>query len=222
MATLTRRQLVTGAAAALAAGASAAEPAARSARAARFDPERFVDDCRRAAAGVDPQGAVLEVMARSIAVPGAVLAGLGAPRQGGLNTLYRSTGLTVLNIVWSPLMQLLPHEHRMWSVIGIYTGREDNIFWQRNGSAVSAVQARALGAGEPVALAADVIHSVSNPIERLTGAIHIYGGDFFARPRSEWDPETLAERAWDIQRAVRIFKDSNERFAAWRAGRGCS
>ena len=28
---------------------------------------------------------------------------------------------------------------------------------------------------------------------RLTGAIHIYGGDFFAAERSEWDPETLKE-----------------------------
>jgi hypothetical protein len=39
-----------------------------------------------------------------------------------------------------------------------------------------------------------------------------YGGDFFAVPRSEWDPETLTERDWDIQRAIRIFRESNERF----------
>ena len=26
---------------------------------------------------------------------------------------------------------------------------------------------------------ADIIHSVTNPIPRLTGAIHVYGGDFF-------------------------------------------
>lgn len=28
-------------------------------------------------------------------------------------------------------MSQLPHNHRMWAVIGIYTGREDNIFWRR-------------------------------------------------------------------------------------------
>jgi hypothetical protein len=33
---------------------------------------------------------------------------------------------------------------------------------------------------------------VTNPIPRLTGAIHVYAGDFFAAERSEWDPETLA------------------------------
>ena len=42
-------------------------------------------------------------------------------------------------------------------------------------------------------LGQDIIHSVTNPIPRLTGAIHVYGGDFFAIERSEWDPETLAE-----------------------------
>ena len=38
------------------------------------------------------------------------------------------------------------------------------------------------------------IASVVNPLRRLTGAIHISGGDFFAPGRSEWDAETLAER----------------------------
>ena len=73
-----------------------------------------------------------------------------------------------------------------------------------------------------MSLEKDVIHSVANPIEKLTGAIHVYGGDFFAVTRSEWDPETLSERSWDIQKAIRIFKDSNERFAAWKAQRSCT
>jgi predicted metal-dependent enzyme (double-stranded beta helix superfamily) len=224
---MTRRQMVTGVAAALATRAALAQSPPLQAPAAggparRFEVERFVEDCRRAAAAPDARGAVLEVMSRSISDPAAVLRGLGEPQTGGINTLYRSEQLTVLNIVWSPLMQLMPHEHRMWSVLGIYTGREDNIFWRRQGGSVRAVQARALAAGEPAALDADVIHSVVNPIAKLTGAIHVYGGDFFARPRSEWDPETLSERPWDIQQAVRIFKESNERFAAWRSGRSCA
>ena len=191
-------------------------------RAGGFDVERLLEDCRRARTSGDPQAAVHEVLARELANPGAVLRGLGAPAKGGIRTLYRSADLTVLNIIWSPLMQLLPHEHRMWSVIGIYAGREDNIFWRRQGSAVAAAQAAAVSAGETVSLAADVIHSVANPIEKFTGAIHVYGGDFFATARSEWDPETLAERRWNIQEAMQIFKESNERFAAWKGRPGCA
>jgi len=50
---------------------------------------------------------------------------------------------------------------------------------------------------------------VTNPIPRLTGAIHVYGGDFFAAERSEWDPETLEEQRWDAERAVRRFEEAN-------------
>jgi hypothetical protein len=56
----------------------------------------------------------------------------------------------------------------------------------------------------------DIIHSVTNPIPRLTAAIHVYGGDFFdPAHRSEWDPETLLEEPWDPERAVRRFEEAN-------------
>jgi len=207
-----RRALLTGCAAAsahVALGGASNRPA-HAAR--KFDPQRFIEDCRAAAAKPDAQAAIRELLAREIAEPQSVLVGVGAPTKGGLSALYRSPELTILNIVWSPLMVLLPHEHRMWALVGIYTGREDNIFWRRDAGRLSAVNAAAISAGVPVSLPSDVIHSVNNPIEKLTGAIHIYGGDFFNVHRSEWDPETLTERDWNIAEAVRNFRESNARF----------
>jgi len=207
-----RRALLTGCAAAsvrVALGDASNRPAHV---ARKFDPQRFIEDCRSAASRPDAQAAIRELLAREIANPQSVLAGVGAPTKGGLNTLYHSPELTILNIVWSPLMQLLPHEHRMWALVGIYTGREDNIFWRRDAGRLRAVNATAISAGVPVALSSDVIHSVNNPIEKLTGAIHIYGGDFFGVHRSEWDAETLTERDWNISEAVRNFRESNARF----------
>ena len=90
-------------------------------------------------------------------------------------------------------MNLMPHNHLMWANIGIYSGREDNILWRRGSERIDAYSAKALFRGDAVALPADVIHSVTNPLVRFTGGIHIYGGDFFATPRRHWDPETLAE-----------------------------
>src|SRR5205823_10303914 len=58
-------------------------------------------------------------------------------------------------------------------------------------------------------LGEDIIHSVTNPIGRLTGAIHIYGGDFFGVQRSEWDAETFLERACDGDRMARRFEQAN-------------
>jgi predicted metal-dependent enzyme (double-stranded beta helix superfamily) len=59
-----------------------------------------------------------------------------------------------------------------------------------------------------------VIHTVSNALRAFTGAIHIYGGDFFGTPRSEWSDDTREARPFDIERAKRCFAEANER---WRA-----
>jgi predicted metal-dependent enzyme (double-stranded beta helix superfamily) len=115
------------------------------------------------------------------------------------------------------MMTVVPHNHQMRAVIGIYTGREDNIFWRRvpgSPGKVEAAGAKALCVRDATPLGHDITHSVTNPIPRLTGATHVYGGDFFnpAR-RSEWDPETLLEEPFDPERAVRRFEDANKLFA---------
>jgi predicted metal-dependent enzyme (double-stranded beta helix superfamily) len=216
---ISRRDVLVGAGAALAAS-SAIAASAPTRRTSQFDLHSFVEECRRAnqEAAADRQSAIEEVVRRAMSEPRSVLAAVGEPQKGGIQTLYRAADLTVLNIVWAPLMQLLPHEHRMWSVIGIYSGREDNIFWQRQQDRIAATRAAALSTGDVVTLPLDVVHSVANPIEQLTGAIHIYGGDFFATARSEWDPGSLAERAWSIENALNLFRQSNDRFHAWQTG----
>ena len=56
----------------------------------------------------------------------------------------------------------------------------------------------------------DLTHSLGDqPIPRLTGAIHVYGGDFFAAERSEWDPETLREHPYDVEKTLRLFEEAN-------------
>jgi predicted metal-dependent enzyme (double-stranded beta helix superfamily) len=173
--------------------------------------ERFIADCRAAHAADRSHKAVREVVARAVSEPGEVLKMLGAPKRGEVQKLYHSPELTILNVIWAPYMTIYPHNHRMWAVIGVYTGREDNIFWKRVGNKVEAAAAQALSQREAVPLGQDIIHSVTNPIPRLTGAIHVYGGDFFAMERSEWDPETLVEGRYDAQKTMRHFEQSNAR-----------
>lgn len=101
----------------------------------------------------------------------------------------------------------------MWAVIGIYTGREDNIFWRRlpgeDGARIEAAGAKSLGERDVEPLGRDIIHTVTNPLPRLTGAIHVYGGDFFAASRSEWDPETLLEQPFDMEKNLRLFRQAH-------------
>ena len=171
-----------------------------------FDLDQFVADCRQAVSQDSSQKSVREVIARAVSEPTQVVKGLGEPQRGGVQTLYRADNLTILNVIWGPRMTVMPHNHQMWAVIGVYTGREDNIFWRRlPGGKVEAAGARALSEKDAEPLGHNIIHSVTNPIGRLTGAIHVYGGDFFGTPRSEWDPETLLEGPYDVARAMRLF-----------------
>jgi len=177
-----------------------------------FDLDRFIVDCRAALAADASHKAMREVVARAVADPGAVLGGLGEPQRGGVHTLYRSDDLTILNVIWPPFMTIMPHNHLMWAVIGVYTGREDNIFWRRaegDTGKVEAAGAKALGVRDAEPLGRNIIHSVTNPIPRLSGAIHVYGGDFFAAERSEWDPETLSEGRYDVAKNMQLFERAN-------------
>src|SRR6187551_3586346 len=182
-----------------------------------FELEQFTADCRTALKEDGSHKSVREVLARAVAEPAGILKTLGEPRRPEIQKLYHAPDLTILNVIWGPMMTVMPHNHQMWAVIGIYSGREDNIFWRRlpDGSGrVEAAGARALCVGEAEPLGHNIIHSVTNPIPRLTGAIHVYGGDFFAAERSEWDSLTLDEHPLDREQRRRMFEQANERYEA--------
>ena len=181
-----------------------------------LDLDQLVADCR-AALNEDPSHKLVrEVVERAVSDPGAVIKTLGEPQRAEMQTLYRADDLTILNVIWAPWMNLLPHNHLMWAVIGIYTGREDNIFWRRlpgsPGGKLEAAGARALSEKDAVPLGRDIIHSVTNPLPRLTGALHVYGGDFFGVPRSEWDAETLLEQPLEGEKMRQRFEEANAIF----------
>jgi predicted metal-dependent enzyme (double-stranded beta helix superfamily) len=175
-----------------------------------FDKDQFIADCRAALAGDRAARNVREVMARSVSDPAQVIKGLGELKPGGIESIHRSPELTIINVFWPPNMVIMPHNHSMWAVIGVYGGREDNMLWRRlpdePDGKIEAAGAIALSTKDAQVFGPDVIHSVVNPIPRVTGAIHVYGGDFFAAQRSEWDPESLCEKPYDVEKALRMFK----------------
>ena len=210
-----RRDILIGTAGVLAAQScrspgSSPSTASRGARSG-IDVEQFVADCIAANKEGDPQQAVKDVLARAVHDPGAALKAIGEPEQAGINVFHRSPKLTIFAANWTPLMNLMPHNHKMWALIGIYTGREDNILWRRSEEGVTAYGADCLFEGDVGVLPKSAIHSVTNPLERFTGGIHIYGGDFFATTRSQWDPETLKEQPSDGDVIRGIFERANER-----------
>lgn len=183
----------------------------------KMDIDRFVADCIAANEEADAQAAVNEVLARAVSDPDAVLAAIGAPERAGLNVLLSSKTLTIFAATWTPQMNLMPHNHLMWANIGIYTGREDNIYWKRTSVGIKAFGADALFVKDTAMLPEDAVHSVTNPLLRFTGGIHIYGGDFFDTERSQWDPETLKEEPSGGAVIRGIFERENQRLGLTKA-----
>lgn len=177
-----------------------------------FDRDRFVEDCVSALCETDSRAAIMDHLARAVSDPAAVLEGMGEPKEAGLDVLLRSPELTIFAAKWAPNMTLSPHNHLMWAMIGIYTGREDNMFWKRSAQSprgLVAGGARAMFAGDVCEMPEEAIHSVTNPLGRFTAGLHIYGGDFFDTERSLWNAETLAEEPSNGEVVRAMFEAEN-------------
>ena len=178
-----------------------------------FDKDLFIEACIEALKDPLPTRAVDEIVREAIRDPDSIERVLGTPAEAGINVIHRSDALTILNVIWAPKMAIYPHDHNTWAVIGIYGGREDNAFFRRRQGArgLDQINGRSLGQEEAIILGPDVVHAVTNPLLKYTGAIHVYGGDFFALPRSEWDTPEAAEQPYSVDHTLKTFADANER-----------
>ncbi len=96
-----------------------------------MDLDQFIADCGAAIHDSAPTKAVRETVARAVADAPGLIKALGAPKRGGVQKVHVADDLTIINVIWAPYMTIKPHNHNMWAVIGVYGGREDNIFWRR-------------------------------------------------------------------------------------------
>jgi predicted metal-dependent enzyme (double-stranded beta helix superfamily) len=131
-----------------------------------------------------------------------------APGVGVLDApLFRSRELTVLNVALRPGDLSIPHDHRIWAVIGIYEGREANTFYRRAGDGLEEANRRTVEAGEAMLLGADVVHAIENPLDRPTCGLHVYGGDLLGAARSMWSPQTGEEHPYELGQFYRWNRD---------------
>ncbi len=177
-----------------------------------FDVDELVASCQAAIDETEPVLAIRDVLQRAVADQRAIADAL-PPERAEIVPLHVSDRLTVLKIVWAPGMVLGPHDHRMWAAIGLYSGGEDNRFFRRADRSLVASGDRSLRPGDVCLLGDDAVHSVTNPTSQWAGAIHVYGGDFFSTPRSEWNGEPPIEAPFDVDRVLALFAAANEELA---------
>jgi predicted metal-dependent enzyme (double-stranded beta helix superfamily) len=174
--------------------------------------EDIIVRCQGALGEHTPALAVRDVLDELVSDPAELEQAVGPVELGGITALYNAGDLTILRVAWTPGMALNPHDHRMWAVIGMYGGQEDNAFYRRAPKGLDAAGGRELPAGDVLVLGDDIIHSVANTRTEFAVALHVYGGDFFTAERSEWDFETYEERPRDLERTRQLFEDANARW----------
>src|SRR5688572_27597937 len=121
--------------------------------------DAFVEACRAALGEPQPMLAVKDVVERAVGDAAAV--GAAVQGQPGVELLHRSDDLTVASVVIpSGLPYSLPHDHRMWAVVGVYGGQEDNQFYLRAARGLDERGGRSVRQGEVVALGSETIHAI--------------------------------------------------------------
>ena len=86
--------------------------------------------------------------------------------------------------------------------------------YRRKDASIVSAGGRSVETGQTILLGEAAVHSVHNPLDRLTGAIHVYGGDFLTEPRSEWDLETFLEQPSSAERSRRLFEEQARAMSA--------
>ena len=179
-----------------------------------FDLDEFLDQCRQAGNESEPRLAVRDVVHRAVSQPTAIADDAAARASGDHAAAPGRRPHGAERRVGAGHVDLSPRppdvgDHRH------LRGQEDNAFFRREAPGAPTLTesgGKQLTTGEVLVLGDDTIHAVTNPLDRLTAAIHVYGGDFVNQPRSQWGPGERIERPYDIAEANRQFADAN---AAW-------
>ncbi len=159
-------------------------------------PEDLVENCRKALDEPQPPLAVKELVTQ------AVIDGVdGLSEKPGIQVLACDQRLTVLHVVIpGGRPKSLPHDHRMWAVIGIHKGQENNEFFRRAAGRLEEAGGRLVDPGEVLMLGQEVIHRIQNPLTHNSlGAIHVYGGDLLTARHSMWTEPDWAEEPYDVK-----------------------
>ena len=172
-----------------------------------FDLNQFIEDCKGKSAG-----AVKELLQDALRDPAAVKRALASVEQEigqgniGDMALYKSPRLTILKAAVPAGFKSPPHDHRMWAVIGVYEGQEDNTFYRRSGESLEPAGGKDLKPSEVLVLGEDAVHAIANPLDQTSYAIHVYGGDLPNAKRSMWNPFSLKEEPCEYDGLMRYAR----------------
>ncbi len=176
-----------------------------------FNLNTFVAECQAALETPNPSAVVEALVREAVTDPDGLKAAFAATANAkslSARALVRSETLTVLDVTNGVGLITPAHDHQMWAVIGVYDGEEQNVFYRADGNELEQIGERLLRTGDVTVLDEHTIHAISNPLQRKSYAIHVYGGDIVNRAgRSIWNPHTLEREPYDVDRLSAYVKE---------------
>lgn len=162
------------------------------------DVTKFVEECRAVADAPDAQARVADLVDAVVRRPTLIEEVLAGRRHPGPHLLYRGDDLTVYCVRARTGEAVPPHDHLLWSVAGMCSGEEEHVLYTRDGDRIVRDRVLTAAAGEVFALDAHAIHASRDSGPSAAVAVHVYGGDLFAAPRSVWDEAGMTPTALGV------------------------
>lgn len=155
-----------------------------------FTLDTFVARARAAAVAPDPLAATCTLMREALA--SAAAAPPPAAEQDEV-LLFEDATVSIWHERFRHDEILPPHDHAMVAVLGVYSGRERNDMWRRDGGIWQRGATLILEAGQLHVFAPDDIHSVQAEGGAPSLGLHIYLGALTQVDRHLFDWDTGAQ-----------------------------
>jgi len=163
-----------------------------------FDTDEFISTCLEASRETESIPALSEVVSRAISMNASLNLRFPIPLDPDDDgILLQSPGLTIASAIFPRGFSTGVHNHTMPAIIGVWTGTEDNVIFEKAVHGVVAVDSIRVQAGQVLSLASDAIHDVHVPSSSWSGALHVYLGDLIGVKRSEWSEPLMEESPFD-------------------------
>ena len=180
-----------------------------------FDLHEFVKQCQLAIDKPKPAQQIEVLVKEAISDPEAVkeafINAKDVERQGPISFAWRDGNLSVADVTTPPGLKSPAHNHKMWAVIGVYDGQEQNRFFSYEDGQLHEKGERLLTEGDVAVLGAEAVHAIANPLNQTSSAIHVYGGDLVERDdRSMWNPHTGEHEEYDMNQLITYINELSE------------
>jgi predicted metal-dependent enzyme (double-stranded beta helix superfamily) len=156
-----------------------------------FNYNDFVAAARVAACAESPNKAVKKLLATTLADPELMASGLPHHDEDEI-LLFEDETVSIWSCRFDPNFVMPPHEHKMDVHIGVVSGHEKNIMFQRDKGKLCHIKTEIVKPGEILSIGPDGLHAVSASGKDHSHALHVYLGPLTKVKRDLFDWTTGA------------------------------